>query len=84
MRSIAPKELKAAFEDAGFKVIAQDEFNWAMASGEEDEPFILPKKGRRVCIEIMQAAIHRATSTDLHNCVLRKVQEVSAMEEAKR
>jgi len=53
---IPPAALKKAFIRAGFQVVAEDPFNWAMARGTSDEPFMIPKRGKLVSLEIMERA----------------------------
>lgn len=72
LMSIPPSMLKDAFASAGYRVIAEDEYNWALALATRDEPFILPKKGRLVSMEIMQAAAHHGDGA-LSKAIMERV-----------
>jgi hypothetical protein len=52
---IPPWALKKILELRGFEVIADDDFNWAMADPKlpASEPMIIPKTGDRVAVDIM-------------------------------
>ncbi len=52
---IPPEALKKILELRGFEVVADNEFNWAMADPKlpSSEPMIIPKTGNRVAVDIM-------------------------------
>lgn len=53
---IPPQSLKGVLERAGYKAIDEDELNWLMVKEGVDEPFIVPKKGRVLGVDIMSKA----------------------------
>jgi hypothetical protein len=53
----------------GYRIVAEDEFNWAMEpkkyeSGVTQEPIILPKRGHLLSVDIMMDTLIK-TKTDL-------------------
>jgi hypothetical protein len=59
---IPPKQLKRILELRGYRIVNEDEFNWAMAMGHE-VPLIIPKEGEYVSVEVMMDTLHRAGLT---------------------
>jgi hypothetical protein len=58
LRSIPPLQLREALDDAGYKVVESDEYNWLMARGDDDLPVVIPKRGEMVSVTIMQHLGH--------------------------
>jgi hypothetical protein len=56
---IPPAQLKRVLELHGYRPVSEDEFNWAMARGNE-VPLIIPKDGEYVSVDVMMDALHRA------------------------
>ena len=56
---IPPGALKAILELFGYKVIAEDDFNWVLADSTqtESEPIIIPRLGELVAVEVMMQAL---------------------------
>ena len=50
---ISPQAMKGVLESNGYKLIDQDEFNWAFAVGENDVPIIVPHTVRLLPIPVM-------------------------------
>lgn len=70
---LSPDALKDAFVATGWKVIDEDEYNWLLARGDSDEPFVLPKKGARVSVPVMQAALAKGRGTPLTRALVERV-----------
>lgn len=67
---IPPIAMKKILELRGYRVVTQDELNWAMEpikyeSGQIQEPVILPKRGALLAVDIMMDTLIK-TKTDLH------------------
>lgn len=78
LASIPPLDLKAVFEAEGFTVGCEDIYNWLMVRGDE-EPFLIPKRGRLVGVDIMAKAMARARGSasmvqTLHGAVKKHIQ----------
>jgi hypothetical protein len=52
-RSVPPPVFKEMLILWGWKVIAEDEFHWVFAQGDNDEPIILPKEGEFIAVDVM-------------------------------
>lgn len=57
---IPPKQLKLVLELADFALLAEDEFNWAMAKCGGGIPIIIPKEGDYVAVEVMEDVLGQA------------------------
>jgi hypothetical protein len=56
---IPPGALKTILELYGFKVSAEDDYNWILADPHhpENEPIVIPKIGDLVAVEVMMQAL---------------------------
>lgn len=70
---LSPRELKDAFETSGFLVLEETDHNWVMAKDAHDPPFIIPKKGKLVSREILDAAMDHAPASSLHKTIYEKL-----------
>lgn len=66
LRPISPQSLKECLERDGWRMLDEDQDNWLMVSSDpKAEPIVIPKKGRKVSVEIMSAAQHKARGKPL-------------------
>jgi len=49
---LPPQAIKELLEAHGYEVVEEDEYNWAFAKGDEDEPVMVPKAVELVPLEI--------------------------------
>jgi len=70
---LSPRELKDAFEACAFVVIEETDFNWIMAKDGHDEPFVIPKRGKIVAREVLDAAMDHAPASTLHKTIYEKM-----------
>jgi hypothetical protein len=66
---IPPIAMKRILELRGYRVVAEDDLNWALEptryeSGQTQEPVILPKRGALLAVDIMMDTLIK-TKTDL-------------------
>jgi hypothetical protein len=62
-RPIPPVQLKRVVELRGYKLIDEDEWNWAFAK-DDGVPITIPKDGEYVAVDVMMDTLHK-TGTDL-------------------
>lgn len=70
---LSPRELRDAFETSGFKTLEETDYNWVMGKDERDPPFVIPKKGKLVSREILDAAMDHAPASTLHKTIHEKL-----------
>jgi len=51
-------------EAVGYTVVHEDDYNWVLERGPEDEILPLPKLGELVAIEVMDSLLHKARIND--------------------
>ena len=56
---IPPKQLKRVLELRGYKMVAEDEWNWALVL-DKGVPLIIPKDGDYVSVEVMMDTLGKA------------------------
>lgn len=61
---IPPKQLKRILELRDYVVVAEDEWNWALAK-DRDVPILIPKEGDFVAVEVMMDTLHKAGIVEL-------------------
>lgn len=71
---LPPQAVRELLEASGYEVIAEDEYNWAFAKGEDDEPVMVPKEVDLIPVEI---AFHIARKVGF-NGYFDKLHEVAA------
>ena len=49
---LPPEAIRELLESHGYEIIAEDEYNWAFANGEDNEPVMVPKSVELVPVEI--------------------------------
>ena len=67
MAALAPipaKKLKAMFESDGYAVIHEDDYNWTMDRGPDDEVLTIPKLGEVMALEVMDSLLSKAKIND--------------------
>ena len=64
VRPLPPAKIRALLEAKGYKLIAEDDYNWAFALGDTDEPIIVPIGVGLVPLEI---AFHVAVKCGFNN-----------------
>jgi hypothetical protein len=75
---ITPEHLKIIFELYGYKVIAEDKFNWVLDlapvtdSAPQGEPIILPKLGDLVSLEVLMDSVFSKAGMDLRTYLALK------------
>jgi len=57
---VAPETLKRILELKGYRVVSEDDLNWALARDLKGEPVIIPKAGELVALDVMSAALDTA------------------------
>lgn len=57
---IPGEALKRVLERDGYEAIDENEYNWLMVKPGVDEPFVIPKKGRVLGVDIMDKAYELA------------------------
>ncbi len=70
---IPPQALKSVLERAGYRAIDEDELNWLMVKDGVDEPFVVPKKGRVLGVDLMSKAHDLARRGKFSNDLLGEV-----------
>ena len=60
---IPPKQLKRVLELHGYKIVGEDEWNWALAK-DSGVPILIPKEGEFVAVEVMMDTLHKAGITE--------------------
>jgi hypothetical protein len=48
---VPPQQFRKILEAEGFKVAAEDDFNWIFVRGAEEVPVVLPKRGQYVSVD---------------------------------
>lgn len=72
LAGISPGALKAVFEGAGYRCIDEDQYNWLMAL-DDGEPFVIPKVGRVVGVDVMSKAAQAARAGRFSNDLIGAV-----------
>lgn len=49
---LPPEAIRELLEAHGYEIIKEDDYNWAFAKGQEDEPILVPKTIDLVPLEI--------------------------------
>lgn len=49
---LPPDAIRELLESHGYEVIEEDEYNWAFAKGDDDEPVMVPRRVELVPLEI--------------------------------
>ena len=57
---IPARKLKAMFETYGYAVIHEDDYNWSMDRGRDDDILVIPKLGEVLAIEVMDSLLCKA------------------------
>lgn len=64
LRPIPARKLKMMLEADGYSVKHEDDANWTMDRGPEDEMLSIPKHGRVLAMEVMDSLLHKAKIND--------------------
>lgn len=59
---IPPVQLKRILELHGYKLVGDDDWNWALAK-EGEVPIIIPKEGEYVAVEVLMDSLGKAGIT---------------------
>ena len=57
---IPARKLKVMFEAYGYAVVHEDDYNWSMNRGPNDDILVIPKLGEVLAIEVMDALLCKA------------------------
>jgi hypothetical protein len=52
VRPLPPSTIRGLLEAKGYKLVASDDYNWAFALGDDDEPIFVPSSVSLVPLEI--------------------------------
>jgi hypothetical protein len=74
LSGLPPRALKQVFEQNGYELVGDDEFNWMLALP-GDVPLIIPKLGHVVSVPVMEAATDHARRRGLLRALMQAVAE---------
>lgn len=80
IRSEAPGVFKKILELRGYKVVAEDVYNWIMAANDDDVPITVPKLGDVVDLGVLMHILDKA-QIDNRTYFLLLSQAVQAVED---
>lgn len=74
LSGLPPRALKQVFEQNGYVLVGDDEFNWMLALP-GDVPLIIPKLGHVVSVPVMDVAMDHARRRGILHALMRAVAE---------